>query len=384
MIKLLKALVILALLGAMLVGGGAGAYYFLVQQPKLRGRRKEAHTSGPAGQPTPDPSTEDFEKAPLPAAQPTVRRGARDRRIETFLIHWPDSTHREEAETMLGELNVSADLMSGTRRARTRSSTSCSAAMSSTASRTRPSATRNCFSRPTGWIAPCCASVRSCASRRWISSRGGAPQAASKVVLLNHGRFFRSYAHRELAGRSARKFPDIHTKVQEKMATKERPPGGVRREGIIPAACAPSRSPASPDIHDLCGEDETPDKPAEQHRRRAEPVGRRGTAHARERRHAGDNQRGLRLRRVASRAGRRTRHSLGDSQLHFPRPGFLLVSAPAMNVTPLDFEQPILELEKKLDDFKRHLHGQEIDSDPEVRRIAATSCQRPNNRFTPI
>ncbi len=42
-----------------------------------------------------------------------------------------------------------------------------------------------------------------------------------------------------------------------------------------------------------------------------------------------------------------------------------------MNVTPLDFEKPILELTKKLDDLKRHLRGQEIDSDPEVRRIAA-------------
>ena len=42
-----------------------------------------------------------------------------------------------------------------------------------------------------------------------------------------------------------------------------------------------------------------------------------------------------------------------------------------MNVTPLDFEKPILELEKKLDDFKRHLHGNDIDLDPEVRRIAA-------------
>ncbi len=42
-----------------------------------------------------------------------------------------------------------------------------------------------------------------------------------------------------------------------------------------------------------------------------------------------------------------------------------------MNVIPLDFEKPILELEKKLEELKRHLHGQEIDSDPEVRRIAA-------------
>ena len=42
-----------------------------------------------------------------------------------------------------------------------------------------------------------------------------------------------------------------------------------------------------------------------------------------------------------------------------------------MNVTPLDFEKPILELAKKLEDLKRHLRGQDIDSDPEVRRIAA-------------
>ena len=42
-----------------------------------------------------------------------------------------------------------------------------------------------------------------------------------------------------------------------------------------------------------------------------------------------------------------------------------------MNVTPLDFEKPILELTKKLDDLKRHLRTQDIDSDPEVRRIAA-------------
>ena len=42
-----------------------------------------------------------------------------------------------------------------------------------------------------------------------------------------------------------------------------------------------------------------------------------------------------------------------------------------MNVTPLDFEKPILELTKKLEDLKRHLRGQEIDLDPEVRRIAA-------------
>ena len=42
-----------------------------------------------------------------------------------------------------------------------------------------------------------------------------------------------------------------------------------------------------------------------------------------------------------------------------------------MNVIPLDFEKPIVELAKKLDDLKRHLRGHDIDLDPEVRRIAA-------------
>lgn len=42
-----------------------------------------------------------------------------------------------------------------------------------------------------------------------------------------------------------------------------------------------------------------------------------------------------------------------------------------MNIIPLDFEKPILELEKRLEDLKRHLSGHALDVDPEVRRIAA-------------
>ena len=42
-----------------------------------------------------------------------------------------------------------------------------------------------------------------------------------------------------------------------------------------------------------------------------------------------------------------------------------------MNVTPLDFEKPIVELAKKLEDLRRHLRGHEDELDPEVRRIAA-------------
>ena len=38
---------------------------------------------------------------------------------------------------------------------------------------------------------------------------------------------------------------------------------------------------------------------------------------------------------------------------------------------PLEFEKPLLELQRKLEDLKRHLRGQDVDADPEVRRIAA-------------
>lgn len=41
-----------------------------------------------------------------------------------------------------------------------------------------------------------------------------------------------------------------------------------------------------------------------------------------------------------------------------------------MRVTPLDFEKPIVELEHKLEDIKKHLQGQDLDVSPEVRKIA--------------
>ena len=40
-----------------------------------------------------------------------------------------------------------------------------------------------------------------------------------------------------------------------------------------------------------------------------------------------------------------------------------------MNTQPLEFEKPILELEEKLEEFKRQLAGRNIDLDPEVRRM---------------
>ena len=42
-----------------------------------------------------------------------------------------------------------------------------------------------------------------------------------------------------------------------------------------------------------------------------------------------------------------------------------------MKIQPLDFEKPILELEKKLEDVKRHSRASDINLDPEVRRMQA-------------
>ena len=40
-----------------------------------------------------------------------------------------------------------------------------------------------------------------------------------------------------------------------------------------------------------------------------------------------------------------------------------------MKTQPLEFEKPIVELEEKLADLKRHSRAQDINFDPEVRRM---------------
>jgi hypothetical protein len=56
--KLIKAGIVLALLAA-IFSGGYGAYYYFVLFPRDLDAQALA-ARGPAGQPTPDPSTPDF------------------------------------------------------------------------------------------------------------------------------------------------------------------------------------------------------------------------------------------------------------------------------------------------------------------------------------
>jgi LysM repeat protein len=106
--KLIKAGIILTLFGA-IFGLGYGAYYYFILFPReLDARALAAH--GAPGQPTPDPSTPDFEKA-MALKRDRKTDEARDA-FEDYLARFPDSSHRDEAEAMLGELNL-ANLFSG-------------------------------------------------------------------------------------------------------------------------------------------------------------------------------------------------------------------------------------------------------------------------------
>ena len=109
MLNLLKALVILGLLAA--IGGGAyGSYYLLYRAPRERDAREQAQAAVQTGEPTPDPSTPDFEKARMLKRNqnyPEARTA-----LEAFIVRYPDSSHRDEALTLLGEMNLS-ELFSG-------------------------------------------------------------------------------------------------------------------------------------------------------------------------------------------------------------------------------------------------------------------------------
>lgn len=251
MIKLLKALIILGLL-SLLIGGGAGAYYFLIQQPKMEDER-DAHAAGPNAEPTPDRSTPDFEK--IRDLRRNQQYAEAHAATEAFLTRFPESSHRDEAETMLGELNV-MDLLSN-----------------------QPGPDKVEYIVQRGDVIDRVAHKTKCNEELLYQANGmertmlrigqklRVPQVdfsvevhlkQRKIILLNHGRFFRSYLIQNTRA-VAKKFPDIHTKVQEKLATKDGRrvafgakdfPGSLRSLTLTGQAG-----------YTIYGEDETPDKP---------------------------------------------------------------------------------------------------------------------------
>ena len=109
MLNLLKALVILGLLAA-IGGGGYGSYYLLYRAPRERAAREQAQAAAPSAEPTPDPSTPDFEKARMLKRNQNYSEARAA--LEGFVVRYPDSSHHDEALTMLGDMNLT-ELFSG-------------------------------------------------------------------------------------------------------------------------------------------------------------------------------------------------------------------------------------------------------------------------------
>ena len=215
MINLLKAVVILALLAA-IGGGAAGAYYFLVKRPKERDQAELATAAAlPAGEATPDPSTPDFEKvrALRRDASPDEARAA----VETFMVRYPDSSHLDEAESLLGSINL-ADLLSG-----------------------RPGPDKTEYIVQRGDVLDRVAHKTKSDPELIYQANGlerimlrigqrlEIPQvefsieahlAPKRLVLLDHGRFFKAYPLLD-SRPLPRKNGEIHTKIQEKIAFRD-------------------------------------------------------------------------------------------------------------------------------------------------------------------
>ncbi len=208
--KLIKASIILALLAA-IGGGGYGAYYYLVLYPK-KVDAQALEAAGPPGQPTPDPSTPDFEKAKALKHDQKIDE-ARDA-CEDFLARFPDSTHRDEAEAMLGDLNLAA-LFSGL-----------------------PGPGKQEYIVEKGDVLDRVAHKTHCNPELifqanslervnlQIGQRLLIPQVnfsvqihltTKKLLLLNGGRFFKIYSILD-DHPLPKKAPEIHTKIQEKLA----------------------------------------------------------------------------------------------------------------------------------------------------------------------
>ena len=213
MATLIKALVILALIGAIAVGG-AGTYYFLIVRPKLRDAQELA-AAPPAGQATPDATTPEYERAKalkFQRAYPEARAA-----LEGFLTRYPDSSHRFEAESLLGEMNFSELLNSDPGPGKVQYIVQRGDVLDRVAKKTKSDPELIFQTNGLDRI------------MLQIGQKLQIPQVdfsievhlnPKRLVVLNHGKFFKSYAVVD-AKPLGKKVPEIHSKVQEKVATSE-------------------------------------------------------------------------------------------------------------------------------------------------------------------
>lgn len=226
MFKLLKALVILTLLAG-IAGMAYGTYYWLVESPRQRDAREMAEATVQSGNPTPDPSTPDFERAQALKRQqnyPEARAA-----LDAFLIRYPDSSHHDDALAMLGDLNLS-ELFSG-----------------------RPGPGKTEYIVQRGDVLDRVAHkvksdpelIYQANSLDRIMLRIGQkliiPEVdfavevhlnPKRLVLLNHGQFFKVYPLQDVRPLS-KKVPEIRTKVDRKQATQDGKPAAFGSKEFV-------------------------------------------------------------------------------------------------------------------------------------------------------
>ncbi|MBV9127620.1 MAG: LysM peptidoglycan-binding domain-containing protein [Verrucomicrobia bacterium] len=211
--RIFKALVILFLLAG-LAAFGLGSWYFLVYKPQQDDARAVA-TAGARSQATPDPSSPDFEKAralrrehKLPEARAALM---------ALLDKFPDSSHRDEVEAMIGGINVESALNGLPGPDKLEYTVRSGDTLDKVARRLKSSA--ELIFRANGLTT----------SRLRIGQKLVVPQLDvaleihlddHKVLLRNRGAFFKSYRIKTLRVQVKKTFPEIKTKVFEKLAFK--------------------------------------------------------------------------------------------------------------------------------------------------------------------
>lgn len=213
MATLIKTLVILALVAA-IAAGGYGTYYFLVVRPKERDAHDLAATPV-VGQATPDPTTSEFERAKalkFQRAYPEARAA-----LEAFLTRYPDSSHRNEAESLLGDINYSELLNTDPGPGKVQYIVQRGDVLDRVAHKTKSDPELIFQTNGLDRI------------MLQIGQKLQIPQVdfaievhlnAKKLVLLNHGKFFKSYPLQEVRP-LGKKVTEIRSKVQEKIATHD-------------------------------------------------------------------------------------------------------------------------------------------------------------------
>lgn len=214
--QLFKVFVILFLL-ALIAGGGGAAYYLLVYQPEKRDEAIIAKGNLSAA-PTPDPSTPDFEAARALRRERKLNE-AREKLI-AMIERYPDSSHRKDAETMVGSMNVEEALNGQPGPGKTTYIVKSGDTLERVA-RQLKSNTELIFRANN--LETINLKIGQKLEVPQIDAAVEIRLTERKVILRNRGQFFRSYPIKTLKAPAKKGF-EAKTKVYEKLAFK----GGLR------------------------------------------------------------------------------------------------------------------------------------------------------------